>query len=174
MNAPAMPSGLNSAPSLPSGLESNTPPSLPAGLGSAPALPSGIEQTEATVKGYEEDQEESFSLFNQDKPFINVEGFWDIRGGVRTQNDPYEDQFSLGETRLQIGLQKDIGPVSINVVTDFLYAPIALNQHVDLETGNGWVDLREANIAFSPFSFMDIKFGRQILTWGTGDLIGSM
>jgi hypothetical protein len=70
-----MPSGLNSAPSLPSGLESNTPPSLPAGLGSAPALPSGIEQTEATVKGYEEDQEESFSLFNQDEPFINVEGF---------------------------------------------------------------------------------------------------
>lgn len=170
-NAPALPSGLNSAPSLPSGLESNTPPSLPAGLGSAPALPSGIEQTEATVEPYEEGQEESFSLFNQDEPFINVEGFWDIRGGVRTQNDPYEDQFSLGETRLQIGLQKDIGPVSINVVTDFLYDPVALNQHVDLETGNGWVDLREANIAFSPFSFMDIKFGRQILTWGTGDLI---
>ncbi|WP_263458700.1 hypothetical protein [Bathymodiolus japonicus methanotrophic gill symbiont] len=28
-----------------------------------------------------------------------MSGFWDIRGGVRTQNDPYEDQFSLGETR---------------------------------------------------------------------------
>ncbi len=90
---------------------------------------------------------------------------------MRTQNDPYEDQFSLGETRLQIGLQKDIGPVAINIVSDFLYDPIALNQHVDLQTGNGWVDLREANIAFSPLDFMDIKFGRQILTWGTGDLI---
>ena len=167
-DAPALPAGLNSTPPpLPGGLEPSVSPSLPAGLDSAPALPGGIEQVETT----EEDQEKSFSLFDQDEPFINVEGFWDIRGGVRTQNDPYEDQFSLGETRLQIGLQKDIGPVSINVATDFLYDPIALNQHVDLETGNGWVDLREANIAFSPFSFMDIKFGRQILTWGTGDLI---
>ncbi|WP_221895381.1 hypothetical protein [Bathymodiolus japonicus methanotrophic gill symbiont] len=75
------------------------------------------------------------------------------------------------DSPLQIDLQKDIGPVSINIVSDFLYDPIALNQHADLQTGNGWVDLREANIAFSPFSFMDIKFGRQILTWGTGDLI---
>ena len=169
-NAPALPAGLNSSPPLPGGLEPGTSPSLPAGLGAAPALPSGIEQTESSLAD-QEDQEESFSLFDAGEPFINVSGFWDIRGGVRTQNDPYEDQFSLGETRLQIDLQKEIGPVSIHVVSDFLYDPIALNQHVDLQTGNGWVDLREANIEFSPLSFMDIKFGRQILTWGTGDLI---
>ena len=167
-NAPTLPAGLNSSPPLPGGLEPSTSPSLPTGLGSAPALPSGIEQTDTKT---EEEQEDSFSLFDKDEPFINVSGFWDIRGGVRTQNDPYEEQFSLGETRLQIGLQKDIGPVSINIVSDFLYDPIALDQHVDLQTGNGWVDLREANIAFSPLSFLDIKFGRQILTWGTGDLI---
>lgn len=33
------------------------------------------------------------------------------------------------------------------------------------------VDLREANAAFTPFNFMDLKVGRQILTWGTGDYI---
>jgi len=151
-SAPALPAGLpsSSAPALPSGLDKpkSNAPTLPSGLDSAPALPGGMDQVEAQ----EADQEESFSLFNQDEPFINVEGFWDIRGGVRTQNDPYEDQFSLGETRLQIGLQKDIGPVAINIVSDFLYDPIALNQHVDLQTGNGWVDLREANIAFSPWT----------------------
>ena len=32
-------------------------------------------------------------------------------------------------------------------------------------------DLREANVFVSPFDFMDLKLGRQILTWGTGDLI---
>ncbi|WP_428356153.1 hypothetical protein [Methyloprofundus sp.] len=169
-SAPALPSGLNTPLPLPGGLESGSSPSLPTGLDTAPALPTGIEQAESKPADQTEEQE-SFNLFDAEEPFINFSGFWDIRGGVRTQNDPYEDQFSLGETRLQIGLQKDIGPVAINVVTDFLYDPIALNQHVDLQTGNGWVDLREANLAFSPFSFMDIKFGRQILTWGTGDLI---
>ncbi len=169
-DAPALPAGLSSPPPLPGGLAPNASPSLPAGLGSTPALPTGIEQTQSNPADVEE-QDDTFNLFSGDEPFINVSGFWDIRGGVRTQNDPYQDQFSLGETRLQIGLQKDIGPVAINIVSDFLYDPIALNQHADLQTGNGWVDLREANIAFSPLSFMDIKFGRQILTWGTGDLI---
>lgn len=169
-SVPSLPSGLNQAPSLPTGLEPDTPPKLPTGLGSTPTLPSGIKQPESKPVPQQKEPD-TFSLFDQDEPFLEFSGFWDIRGGVRTQNDPYEDQFSLGETRLQIALQKDIGPVSINIVSDFIYDPIALNQHVDLQTGNGWVDLREANIAFSPLSFMDIKFGRQILTWGTGDLI---
>lgn len=34
-----------------------------------------------------------------------------------------------------------------------------------------YVDFRELNIQFSPLDFMDVKVGRQILTWGTGDLI---
>jgi len=36
------------------------------------------------------------------------------------------------------------------------------------ETG---FDMREANIFARPTDFMDVKVGRQILTWGTGDLI---
>ena len=34
-----------------------------------------------------------------------------------------------------------------------------------------YVDFRELNVQFSPLDFMDVKVGRQILTWGTGDLI---
>ncbi|NOQ64469.1 MAG: hypothetical protein GQ582_08155 [Methyloprofundus sp.] len=136
-------------------------------------MPTGINNTVSTQTLEEPENTWLANLFyvDENEPFINVSGFWDIRGGVRTQSDPHEDTFSLGETRLQIALQKDVGPVSFNVVSDFLYDPIALSQHVDLKTGQGWVDLREANLAFSPLSFMDIKFGRQILTWGTGDLI---
>ncbi len=32
-------------------------------------------------------------------------------------------------------------------------------------------ELREANISLTPASFMDIKAGRQVLTWGTGDYL---
>jgi hypothetical protein len=38
-------------------------------------------------------------------------------------------------------------------------------------TEEGDFDLREANIFTRPTDFMDVKVGRQILTWGTGDLI---
>ncbi len=42
---------------------------------------------------------------------------------------------------------------------------------LDLEQGSGWIDLREANLLFSPHPLADVKLGRQILTWGTGDLL---
>jgi hypothetical protein len=118
-----------------------------------------------------ESESDYFGLFDKDEPFINISGFWDIRGGVRTQEDPYSDQLSLGETRLQLALQKDVGPFSMNLVTDFLYDAQVNAHHINLNTGKGFIDLREANIAFSPISFLDVKVGRQILTWGTGDLI---
>lgn len=167
VDSPALPAGLNSPPPLPGGLKSKAAPSLPAGLGSSPALPGGLQQVGSDTK----EAPGSFNLFAGDDPFINVSGFWDIRGGTRTQDDPYEDQLSLGETRLQIALQKDLGPVSLNVVTDFIYDAQVNSHRINLAKGKGWLDLREANIAFSPLSFMDVKIGRQILTWGTGDLI---
>lgn len=161
---PALPSGLKS-PDLPGGLTSGSP-NLPAGM-DAPGLPAGL-SSPAVSNEPEPEQEVDFV---DDEPFISINGFWDTRGGVRTQSDPHEDQFSLGETRLQIELQKEIGPVTARLVTDFLYDALAETQNINLETGTGWIDLREANIAFSPFSFVDLKAGRQILTWGTGDLL---
>ncbi|MHC4544612.1 MAG: hypothetical protein ACYSYL_08810, partial [Planctomycetota bacterium] len=41
----------------------------------------------------------------------------------------------------------------------------------DLVEEQGDFDLREAYIFTQPLEFMDLKVGRQILTWGTGDLI---
>ncbi|MDF1584199.1 MAG: hypothetical protein P1P78_12910 [Methyloprofundus sp.] len=161
-STPALPPGLNTAPSLPKGLT----PSLPSGLGQSPTLPTGIEPGKNT-----EPTSESFNLFDKSELFINVSGFLEARGGIRTQNDPYEDQMSLGEIRLHLDLQKEIGPFSLKLVNDFLYDAVVDAYDINLNTGKGWIDLREANITFSPLSFMDIKVGRQILTWGTGDLI---
>jgi hypothetical protein len=158
-NAPALPTGLNTAPALPLGL--NSSPSLPSGLGSAPSLPSGLNTATQQTDIIEEDSE----------PFININGFFDIRGGIRTQDDPYQNQMSLGEVRLQLALQKDISIFSFNLVTDFLYDANVDNYDIALDKGTGWIDLREASVAFSPLDALDIKIGRQILTWGTGDLI---
>ena len=145
---------LFAAPPLPSGLDNNKP-KLPAGLG-APNLPDGLSTPPKTTKP-ENDVTDDSDTDVDDEPFISVTGFWDTRGGIRTQSDPYQDQFSLGETRLQLELQKEIGPVTARVVTDFLYDALAPSQHIDLQTGAGWLDLREANLAFSPFSFIDIS-----------------
>jgi hypothetical protein len=32
-------------------------------------------------------------------------------------------------------------------------------------------DLRELSLIFFPLDFVDVKIGRQVLTWGTGDLL---
>lgn len=161
---PALPSGLNT-PELPGGLAPDKP-ELPEGT-DTPGLPEGLSRPSVSDQPTT-DQEEDFV---EDEPFIAINGFWDTRGGIRTQSDPHQDRFSLGETRLQFELQKEIGPVTARLVSDFLYDALAPTQNINLETGTGWIDLREANIAFSPFSFADLKIGRQILTWGTGDLI---
>lgn len=153
----------NAAPPLPSGLEmEDDRPVLPKGLEQdSPKLPEGLVTETAEKKIADETGE----------PFLSVNGFWDIRGGIRTANDEHQEDFSLGETRLQLELQKELPWFALNVTADFIYDAIAPTHKVNFQTGKGWIDLREANISFSPFSFVDIKVGRQILTWGTGDLI---
>ncbi len=95
-------------------------------------------------------------------PF-ELRGFLEARGGLRTQDDPHESKTAtLGETRLQLHLSKALDWVKFRIKSDFLYDGVAKGADVDL---------REANVLFTPFEFMDLKVGRQILTWGTGDYI---
>ena len=111
--------------------------------------------------------------FQETSPWrlFQVNGFLDLRAGTRTGRDPYEGQSTLGELRGQLDLSGPLGPATLQIRTDLLFDNLADQGRVDLETGGGWLDLREANLSFSPFSLMDVKLGRQILTWGTGDLV---
>ena len=61
--------------------------------------------------------------------------------------------------------------VIFKLTTDFLLDPVLDRYGIKLEKGEGVLDLREATLFFRPVDFMDIKLGRHILTWGTGDLI---
>ena len=138
-------------PALPPGLLGPPPPSLPPGLG-------GSQKEEET-----KDSDPAGSL-----PFT---GFAELRFGLRLQNDANQKAASIGEARWQLSLEKEIGFATATVTADAVYDPV-LNRHsINLESGNGWLDLREANFLVRPTSFADLKVGRQILTWGTGDLL---
>jgi hypothetical protein len=91
-----------------------------------------------------------------------IHGFYEMRGGYRLQNDKYEKDMSIMEGRFQFDLFSYLDWGDIKVKGDVIG---------DMVTEEGDFDLREANIFSRPTDFMDVKVGRQILTWGTGDLI---
>jgi hypothetical protein len=106
-----------------------------------------------------------------DRLGIDTHGFVDARAGLRLQDDPYTHDTSLAETRLQLHMSR-LGDLTTSTLRlDLVGDAATTDTNTDLETGMGPVDLREANVLFSPVHFMDVKVGRQILTWGTGDLV---
>lgn len=87
---------------------------------------------------------------------------WAGAGGFTNDQDFIQDDHSLLETRYRLdvsGYFKDI------------YA--ALKSEIIADDVSGEIDLenREAYLSFSPHSNIDIRAGRQVLTWGTGDLL---
>ncbi len=131
--------------------------------GDAPLLPEGLgDEEETSLIGIEE---EAVHL-----PF-GLSGFWEVRLGIRTQSDPNEKGASIGETRVQVQLEQPIKQALFKLTGDFIYDSIWNEDEVRLEEGRGFIDLREASLLLRPIDFIDVKIGRQILTWGTGDLI---
>ncbi|MBN1880482.1 hypothetical protein JW823_10260 [bacterium] len=103
---------------------------------------------------------------------IELHGFSEYRFGMRIESDPFEDDISLNEIRTQADVMWYGEVFTAQLKGDLIYDDQADDQDdIDLETGHGFIDLRQANIIFSPVSWMDIKLGRQVLTWGTGDLV---
>lgn len=160
----------------------NEPPRLPSGLsgsraGEAPPVPTGLVREDPSEKvgepggqGLSEPLEKSKSNWET----VKGGGFLDARAGMRTQDDPHEDQLSLGETRLQLRLERPGKRTRWRLVTDLLYDATQNSDtryEVDLYGNTGFLDLREASVAFHASDNLDLKVGRQMLTWGTGDMI---
>jgi len=95
-------------------------------------------------------------------PEVEIHGFYEMRAGYRLRKDRYEKDTSIMENRLQLDLSSYLDWGDIKFKGDVFG---------DLVTEQADFDLREANIFTRPFDFMDLKVGRQILTWGTGDLV---
>ncbi len=101
----------------------------------------------------------------------DLHGFLDLRGGSRLQNDAYERDTSLLEARLQLDYLQQLEAATLQLRGDLVADEVTSGENLDLETGTGFFDLREANLLLSPTYSIDVKIGRQILTWGTGDLL---
>ncbi len=97
-----------------------------------------------------------------DKYEVDFFGFIETRGGLRTQDDHYADDASIAEARLQLDLSKDFGWSIFKAKGDVLADGVT-----EQLTGR----MRELSFLFSPLDNMDMKIGRQTLTWGTGDLV---
>lgn len=163
--APALPPGLEGppaeeTPALPPGLE--TPPeeggpALPPGLGRAPK--EAPEQAPSPPAEAAPVTKKKPSLLER----FNINGFIDVRAGVRTQPDPAEpDDATLGEARLQLRTQRDWERTGVDAIADF---------YADAITEEGEFDLRRLRVTWRPTDWMDVSAGRQVLTWGTGDLL---
>ncbi len=100
-----------------------------------------------------------------------LKGFIDARVGTRLSEDDYQKDSSLAEVRAQLDVEAVLDKITGRLVTDVLYDDVEEEHSVHLHKGTGWLDLRQANISFSVGENTDVKIGRQILTWGTGDLI---
>lgn len=101
------------------------------------------------------------SFWDQFGP-LDIHGFYEVRGGYRLQNDRYEKDMSVMETRLQLELS------TYNDWADFKYKG---DVYGDLAQEEGFYETRETWMFIRPTDYMDVKIGRQILTWGTGDLL---
>ncbi len=92
-----------------------------------------------------------------------LNGFAEWRGGLRLRNDPHQsDAATLNEARLQLDSSASWKDVQFRAKADFLY---------DGVDGKADIDPREISALFSPINDVDLKIGRQILTWGVGDYI---
>ncbi len=153
---PPLPPGLSSpaeetaVPALPPGLDA-APKDAPA----APALPPGLDEEPAAETATEAPGKRTLPL--------DLHGFIDLRGGLRTGHDPaYPRDATLGETRLQLETEKAWDDAVFELTVDFLGDGV-------LEEAD--FDLRQARLTWSLTDRLDLRVGRQVLTWGTGDML---
>lgn len=95
-------------------------------------------------------------------PF-SLHGFLEGAAGFRLQSDPALDEdMPLGEVRLQLEGKYQGERASFQFKADGVADSVL--EEVD-------IDVREAMVNFGIGEHFDVRAGRQILTWGTGDLL---
>ncbi len=172
-DAPPLPPGLgggasDAGPALPAGLgdsASSTTPSLPPGLGggetNGPALPPGL-GAESADSAKEAQTAGPQTLFER----LRLHGFWEARGGVRTQEDAAQPADAIiGETRLQLKSRYDFeahANARIEATADL---------YLDGVLEDPEADLRMLRLTWPVSDTVDVRIGRQVLTWGTGDML---
>ncbi|MEP0828126.1 MAG: hypothetical protein HRF51_06345 [bacterium] len=89
-----------------------------------------------------------------------VQGLW---GGRLQEKNPTSSDYTASEVRLQLRMEHNTDIAEVFARADFFNDEVVAG-------GSDW-ELREGFAKFTLFGKVDFKVGRQILTWGTGDLI---
>jgi len=114
----------------------------------------------------------AYAAFRLGKNGPRIKGFVENSWGIKLGNDQTRrDEFNMLEQRLQ--LKTSIYPEWTDTLADWMTEIEAKGDFTVDEYFNGRTDahLRVLSIAFTPISWMDIKAGRQVFTWGTGDYV---
>lgn len=150
---------VQSTPELPEGLAE-----MGGGTGGPVLTPSG--QTVAPASDPIEKHDTPIEILDG----LRVVGFAELRQAERIHEDPLQGGSTVSEFRLHLDLQTGkniIWSLSFDAIGD----RVVTSEKIDLREGTGPVDLRKANVFFNIGDSIDVRLGRQILTWGTGDLI---
>lgn len=95
---------------------------------------------------------------------VEVHGFAEAATGARVvDNDTQPGDFVLNEARFRLDLSHVGDRAELRFKGDFVAD--------DVTGGNVDTDIREALMVIRASSWLDIRAGRQVLTWGTGDLV---
>ena len=98
---------------------------------------------------------------------VVVTGFAELAAGMRADSDgPVGRRMTLGDARLRAEAEW-IG----NAFENALEANAVGDLWYDAVTSDFEVEVRDLTVAFSPAGDIDVTAGRQVLTWGTGDLL---
>lgn len=89
-------------------------------------------------------------------------GFTETALGSRWQDTANLNRLTLGDIRNRLELNYSADHWQLDAKGDALYDQVL--EKVQWQT-------RELSLSFSPVRMLDIKLGRQILTWGTGDYL---
>ncbi len=109
-----------------------------------------------------DEEQASFTERLNDKYGVELLGFAETRLGARLVDDEHEDTMSIGEARTQLRLSRDFDSFLVQFKGDLLAD--AVTEELD-------ADIRELNVSFRPVDWADVKIGRMVSTWGTGDMI---
>ena len=108
--------------------------------------------------------------FSIGKDLPAIHGFWETDYGYKIGHDTTKrDDYNLMEQRLQLKARYYPKEFLADWNSEFFFrGDWTVDEYFSGKTD---FDLREMYFSFTPNSLMDVKLGRQILTWGTGDYL---
>jgi hypothetical protein len=121
--------------------------------------------------GEASDTPEQRDLREAEAVWLDYSGFAEYRLGYRLHDTDLHGQRYIDEGRLHLEGEHRGDGWRLDGAVDLLHDGLEADSEIDLETGEGWLILRKLSLFTQLGSNLDLTAGRQVLTWGTGDLL---